>query len=471
MTKTAKSFKYVMLALAFVLVFVFAFTGCGSGMEKFKDGPKTDDVVTGNGSLAVTKGDYMYFVNGYTSCDDTDNSNYDQTVTYGSLYRIKLENGLPAKDYDEEAEDYDGSRTLKNVDVLVKKVVGFEYMGLYIFGDYIYFTSPSTEVNESLEIQHKKVMFFRTKLDRTTSPELIYTTESDGGSVSFNMLANNGNVFLMVLDGTDFKIFNFKKNGGRADESFSNVSSVAFARYETYDSKTPISDFNKDVFYTRTLGDDDKTLSKGNVVCRYNLDECKNYDKVVADNDTTFTFKFASTDNVFYEKVKNSEYLSDSKSEFYASSTIQGLSDNTSLYAITYSDYALVNNFGTNLVVNNGSAIILKQTKQILFSGSATIIKVAGNYVYFFDTSANAVKRVGLTADENGEFATETVAENAKTTDKNCATIYGSKLIFLSTDQTNSSVYLHMVDLAKDCTDHFVGVLEKADYDSTSESD
>jgi len=106
-------------------------------------------------------------------------------------------------------------------------------MGLYIFGDYIYFTSPSTEVNESLEIQHKKVMFFRTKLDRTTSPELIYTTESDGGSVSFNMLANNGNVFLMVLDGTDFKIFNFKKNGGRADESFSNVSSVAFARYET----------------------------------------------------------------------------------------------------------------------------------------------------------------------------------------------------------------------------------------------
>lgn len=467
MTKTAKSFKYVMLALAFVLVFVFAFTGCGSGMEKFKDGPKTDDVVTGNGSLAVTKGDYMYFVNGYTSYENTDSSNYDQTVTYGSLYRIKLENGLPAKDYDEEDEDYDGSRSLKNVDVLVKKVVGFEYMGLYIFGDYIYFTSPSTDVDENLDIQHKKVMFFRTKLDRTTAPELIYTTESDGGSVSFNMLANNGNVFLMVLDGTNFKIFNFKKNGGRADESFSNVSSVAFARYETYDSKTPISDFNKDVFYTRTLGDDDKSLSKGNVVCRYNLDECKNYDKVVADNDTTFTFKFASTDNVFYEKVKNSEYLSDNKSEFYASSTIAGLLGDTSLYAITYSDYALIDNFGTNLVLNNGSAIIFNG--QTILSGSATIIKVAGGYVYFLDTSANAVKRVSLKADD-GEFVTETVAEKAKTTGKNCVSIYDNKLIFLSTDHTNSSVYLHMIDLA-DSSDHFVGVLEKADYDSTSESD
>ncbi len=468
MAKMAKSLKYIMLALTFVFVFVFAFTGCGSGMEKFETGPNEDDVVTGNGSLAVTKGDYMYFVNGYTACENTDVSNYNQTVTYGALYRVKLLNGFPEKDYDEESEDYDGSRKIKDVDILVKKVVGFESMGLYIFGDYIYFTSPSTDVDENLKIQNKKVMFYRTKIDRSTAPEFIYTTESDGENVSFNMLQNGDDIFLMILDGTNLKIVKYSQSVRKSDATYKNVSSVAFARYSTAGD---VSEFNKDVYYTRTIQEEDEGLANGNIVCRYNLDESKNYDKVLADDKTSITFKFASKDSVFYEKTLSDSTMTDNKAKFCAVSNIAKINDETAeteISAIPYSDYALIS--GTRVVVNSGSAIILKSTNETLYSGSATIIGVYGDYVYLFDTSANTIKRVSLVNKEDGAYVTQTVIEKAKTSSKNCATVYDNKVIYLSTDQTNDSVYLHMVDLINDNEDHFVGVLEKKDYDKT-ESD
>ena len=182
MTKSLKSIIGISL-LIIACFFSFMFVGC-SKSTKFSENPASDALVIGNGSLAVTKGQYLYFVNGYTSYQEVGNTNKEGKITYSGLYRIKLdENNNPVKVEAKQDKDgneiFDGSRSLKDVDILASKVVGFEYMGIYIFGDYIYYASPNNEVDSNLEATTKYIDFFRRKLDRSGSAEKIYTTKAE----------------------------------------------------------------------------------------------------------------------------------------------------------------------------------------------------------------------------------------------------------------------------------------------------
>ena len=47
------------------ILFVFALSVFGCGSFKLSGGPKATDTVYGNGSVAVVKGDYLYFTNAY----------------------------------------------------------------------------------------------------------------------------------------------------------------------------------------------------------------------------------------------------------------------------------------------------------------------------------------------------------------------------------------------------------------------
>ena len=67
---------------SFVLVCMFcllALAGCANGIEL----PNTNAGVTGNGGLAVQKGEYLYFVNGYTAVSDMkDGDNKTEDISY-----------------------------------------------------------------------------------------------------------------------------------------------------------------------------------------------------------------------------------------------------------------------------------------------------------------------------------------------------------------------------------------------------
>ena len=60
----------------FALVFTMALTGCGTGFVAPKDNPSADAPVYNNGTMAVQKGDYLYYVNGKGSntADNTYNT-------------------------------------------------------------------------------------------------------------------------------------------------------------------------------------------------------------------------------------------------------------------------------------------------------------------------------------------------------------------------------------------------------------
>ena len=448
--------------------FSFMFVGCSSS-TKFSENPLSDDVVVGNGSLAVTKGDYLYFVNGYTPYADVGSTNKEGKITYAGLYRIKLdENGNPekveAKLDNNGNEIFDGSRSLKNIDILASKVVGFEYMGIYIFGDYIYYASPNNEVDKNLTPTTQYIDFFRRKLDRSGAAEKIYTTKSEGSKVKYSMISVDGDVFLNVLDGNNLVVIKNKKTKVTVE----SVSDVIFAPSTRSDEQVP--QLYYDIYYTRNLSEED-TQTNGNVLCKFDL-KTMTYGDVFKDNDSTITLKMISNNNLFYEKTKQSDGTQ--KAKLYYASGVQSNNfvGETEVCSQSYSNY-YAKPSSNSVFVNDGSSILYigNGTTKTIYSGSVTVIKAVGDYIYLA-TDSNSILRVNFQEIINGNSVEpETVvSEKVKTGQDNFYLVTNNKLYYLSTNQTNDSVYLHMVDLNDNLTDYFVGVLNESDYD-TQESE
>ena len=124
-----KRFTKILICLMLFVV-GFAFVACDNRTTKEKNFvyPSRNDQVIGNGGLAVKKGNYLYFVNGFRSVDDISNKKASYTV--GSLLLMKLgENG-------EVVTDEDGLLKDEYYITMSSALCGYEATNLFIFGDY-----------------------------------------------------------------------------------------------------------------------------------------------------------------------------------------------------------------------------------------------------------------------------------------------------------------------------------------------
>lgn len=470
----AKWFKNLAMICCVMIVAVFSLAGCGNSLGAFKENPAASEIVYGNGSLAVTKGDYLYFVNGYVGYSSVGDTNYDGQITYPALYRIKMDNnGHPVEvepELDDEGEPiFDGSQSLENVELMVGKVVGFEYMGIYIFDNWLYYTSPHNGKDKNLTPLTEHVDFFRIKLDRSGASEILYTSKEAGTAVKYTMMQIGGTTQMIILDGEKLLIRNC--TSGSSKVIAEDVTGVALPKYSSSD--TEISAFNKDIYYTRALDEEQDGLefTSGNVLCKVNLETLEK-SIVEQDNSSTFTLKTVSALSLFYEKTTTNPVDS---AKLYAYQGGETFSD----YQVTanaYSGYIATDataGGGRAVIANNGSRLILLNfggnEPTAVYEGSATIICVSENYVYFFADSK--VKRIDYQAEgATAETLTPTGA-TIKSGQTNAVAIYGNKVFYFKS-YTSGNYYLHMTDLGisfKDPEtgayyDHFVGVLEESDY-------
>ncbi len=154
------------------------FAGCGDSGYKgdaLTPGYVSDAAVSSNGGFAVEKGDYVYFINGsenYTA------SNKYGSVTKSALMRIKKSDLTTAG---------------KAETVVPSLFVAQDYKsGIYIYGDYVYYASPTTDKNLKGEVENSWIDFKRAKLDGTESP-----------SGYFFRLASNKSKYRFVQAGVD----------------------------------------------------------------------------------------------------------------------------------------------------------------------------------------------------------------------------------------------------------------------------
>ena len=198
MRKTAKKFLSI-VAAATLLGTTVAFASCSD--KKYQGDPVTGYDANAavekstNGGFSVVKGDYVYFINGQESY--TADNTYGKVVK-GSLMRISKAD-LKSGNY-------------QNAITVIPSLVSSENFdaGIFIYGNYVYYASPTTDKNLKGEVENSWIDLKRAALDGTTSPD-DYFFRLDKNTAKFRFVTdgvdrdNNGeeDVFCLYEDTND----------------------------------------------------------------------------------------------------------------------------------------------------------------------------------------------------------------------------------------------------------------------------
>jgi len=170
----------VALISAAALAFAPACSSNWNGVSGDKDSA-TQAVEGTNGGFVVETTDYAYFVNGKAA--NTDLNDFGSAVK-GSVQRIKKT--------DLTAGNYSSTQTV------VPSVIysGSYNAGLYIYDGYLYYTTPSTQVNTSGEVLNSNLDFKRTKLDGTDTTK-GYIWQSTDNAVDYRFVKVGETVYII----------------------------------------------------------------------------------------------------------------------------------------------------------------------------------------------------------------------------------------------------------------------------------
>lgn len=257
-----KNFTKIFVCLI-LMIFMFALAACGKSDNDNFTYPSSQLQTYGNGGLAVQKGDYLYFVNGFMASDDMSSQNASYTV--GALMIAKLDSSGNLILNEDKLLDDEYYRTMSD------KLTGFEATGLYIFGNYLYFTSPCQENESGDEVWAKnRVDFYRIKLDKSSKVERLYQTEVAHASLEYEYYVDGNNVYLLVyeketnLDHSDItnRLLRIDANSKDVDTIATNVSSVVMPE----SSSEFINNAYEKIFYVEDNEDESKyILNKYNI--------------------------------------------------------------------------------------------------------------------------------------------------------------------------------------------------------------
>ena len=378
--------------LTLVLIMcLMALVGCVSNIKM----PETDAFVSGNGGMVVEKDNYLYFANGYTATDDMVSGDNKGGNQYSAIYRVKLG--------ENDSLEYDEDGKLKNCELVIDKVCGFEKTAFYIFGDYIYYATPNTQKvvsGSSMVSNFKLTDFCRAKLDGT-GRTLIYKTDSASDDTKFAFYKVNGvnDVYLALFDGTKLLLINCSSKA--VTVVCESASSVALPQYDVYNStNNQISKGASNIYYTRSATDSDST--SGNCICYAKIGE--NVEHVIPGGNYTYKVVSANNEALVYTKEINSTannyvilYNFDAQGNLALDVQNSGIQlDNTAHSPILLTTFD--NGIPTGIIATNASSKLVyaklapngQISYNVLYADKAlTPLALKGSYVYAYDDENN----------------------------------------------------------------------------------
>ena len=284
-----------------------AFASCGGNADYKGDALSAGYVsaaeVTSNGGFAVQKGDYVYFINGMA--DSTADNTYGNVVK-GALMRISA-SALASGETADKAECVVPSLfTMKNKS-------GAYTTGVYIYGDYVYYATPTTDKTMGGEVNSSYVDFKRAKLDGTEGPMADYYFRLSTGSVNYRFV---------TVDGVD------ENNDGKEDVFCLYESDNALKSYNTDTRKEVVlvEGAKSNTFYY-----DMKDLENPNVyytmAVKYDADTTATYDQLYCVNaaakvaetkaeDGKVSYTVAGGKTYTFDEAEEKELAEESGAEF-----------------------------------------------------------------------------------------------------------------------------------------------------------
>lgn len=422
--------KFLTKISSFIILFVICallLVGCSVPW----DGPDTEADVTGNGSIAVQKGNYLYFVNGYTAKANMVAGDNTGVVNYSGIYKAKLN--------DNNQLEYDEDGNLLNCSKIVDKVAGFDDTALYIYGDYMYFASPYAgtvtvlENNQYIQKQNFNLTdFYRVKLDGSGLTS-IYRTNNDSTSLqyAFYQTADSSDVNLVVYDSEKIVIVNCSTN--KATTICESASKVVMPQVADYKySNNQITKQESAIYYTRS-GTEEENLSSGNVLAYAVIGE--NKENIIASGTNTYEVKTVTKDALVIT-IQNAEYpntcnyfvtfdQTTGEPQFDLNTVLNQKLDNSgssSVYLCAFEDGnpigIITKNELNKLVIadynNVGKYVVLNDTVNL------TPLKVVGNYVYAYDDNKSLYRinyKQALVAQDKASLL-ETIYDSTKFVDE-----------------------------------------------------
>ncbi|MBO5850712.1 MAG: hypothetical protein J6R29_00070 [Clostridia bacterium] len=180
--------KKLLIAIITIIMATCVFTGCGNSVKPLAN--VGGSVESGNGSFAVEKGDYVYFINGQEAV--TVNNKFGE-VEKASLVRIKTSD-LAKYKYDIENVDEFVPATIETV--IPKLFISASYKtGVFMYGDYVYYATPSTIKDKQSNVLNGQTQFFRFNLKTGKQDDCIAISEDN--TVEYRFVQNNNTVYLV----------------------------------------------------------------------------------------------------------------------------------------------------------------------------------------------------------------------------------------------------------------------------------
>lgn len=225
--------KSLFIIIAIVLVAaMLALAGCESYKNATFDRGDTSAPVESNGGSVVKQGNYVYFINGYADYKTKPQDNWFGNVVKGAIMRISVDD-LTKGD-------------MSNVETIVPKSVvsSAANTGFSIYGNYIYYVSPSAEEDRSGTVQTDNLQFLRTDLNGQGTQVIL---EIEGGKSTQYKYTSKGLTYVkdgnLYFKSTDAKRFKKNKDGDLIAEEVTAFMPVN----RSYAGETTTDDV---VFYT-----------------------------------------------------------------------------------------------------------------------------------------------------------------------------------------------------------------------------
>lgn len=425
------------LALTACTATAFAFVGCKDDEpytgDKLPGYESTQTAAISNGGFAVKKDGFVYFINGVESSDA--NNEYGK-VEKGALMRI-AENDLANGNYDK-------------VDTVVPMLfVAQNYdAGIYIYGDYVYFATPTTDKNMEGDVESGWIDFKRAKLDGSEAmSDYYFRLEDNTTPYRFVTVGDSDTVYCMYEEDGALKSYNTK-----TDKHTTLVDGAKSSFY--YDANDPA---NPNVYYTMAV----QEYVKGGSAASYDQVYCVNAAATVESVDSSaasYTVKGGKT----YDFDKS--YLDDEYDDFSAGDyttypyvnlgtlVLDGVGINSEKTQFNANgDPATADGYTYSINSHQNGGIYFTRTEVTKTSSDATDTKL----YYLADASWTATGWNGITGNEGDKV--EVVALN--TTNVSTALFYIDNgehwYLYLTSDNST---------LVKESAPDDKGVTKKVDF-------
>lgn len=341
-------FLKTVLALALTLIVALGVVACGEGSWKANATLTNPGEVVSNGGAVIETENYIYFVNGK------------------DFYTVDNKAGTPVKGAIMVVEKSALSSGQVEPQMVVSKVIASaDYTsGIYLFGDKLYYATPSTKKDTSGTVARDHIEFASSDLKGNVRKELATV---NGNSTTYRFAEVDGVVYLVYYNLEDNKIVSLNTNTGKETVVVEEPMAYTFVTNEALES-TGVA-----VIYTKSV----KNADTGN---KASYNEMYSYKVGDAEGKKVLSGKNSSDNLTYAVTLVKGQYV------FY--SETRASDSSAKVYGLTVEEFANAN--FANKVYYKDSSLIAKSTYFVDLN-NVYVTDNTNGFIFSYKTNENGV--------------------------------------------------------------------------------